>query len=239
MRKRSRTRGSSTRRTDRSMTFVPEEDEHGYAAAEAGWDDEEAYGEEEPRRTGGTRRPARRRRRRWRIAIAAATVAVLAIAAAVFLLPSRTSAEPFRTYANTGADSLHAEPPESWTPREGTPVTRSCRHDPMRSATRFLLGSSRPVERHPPASSRPHRRTRWACTSTRGHGLRHHDRRAQERHRRPRAGRGSPGPPTHRQLTIGGSPADELEGVVQDPTTPTRACRCGSTSSSRPPADRC
>ena len=96
---------------EQEHAFVPEEDEHGYAAAEAGWDDEEAYGEEELAAGSEAPAPARRRRRWLVVAIAAVSVAVLAIAAAVFLLPSRTSAEPFRDlFQHRWGDPLHAQP---------------------------------------------------------------------------------------------------------------------------------
>ena len=150
---------------EQDMTYVPGEDEHGYAAAEAGWDDEEAYGEayEEEGVTAAAEAPApARRRRRWLvIAIAAVTVAVLAVGAAVFLLPSRTSAEPFRSYANTGSIVPYTlSRPQSWTPKEGTASDTVLSSATRRGGRHVLPGLSRPVGRHPPAAGQLTRRTR-------------------------------------------------------------------------------
>ena len=203
------------------MPTSPRRTSTAYAAAEAAWDDEEAYGEEEA--AAGSEAPApTRRRRRWLVvAIAAVSVAVLAIVAAVFLLPSRTSAEPFRSYANTGGVIPYTlSRPESWAPREGNASDAVLSPRPDAVGNTFLFGST----------------DRWS--GTRGL-LATSPSDAVGMYVFP-TDTGSDTTPdalkgaisvlvpdgvtwasTHRQLTIGGSPADELEGVVQDPADPT------------------
>ena len=229
---------------EQEHAFAPGEDEHGYAAAEAGWDDEQAYGEayEEGARgrsggaragapasavAGGGHRSGRGRRPRHRGRGLPAPVPHVG-GAVPELLQHRWARSPTRSAV-----------PRAGLPREGTPVTRSCPHDPMRWATR---SSSAPPTggAAPAASSPPHRRTRWGCMSSR-----------RTRAPTPRTDAlkgaiavlvpdGVTWAPTHRQLTIGGSPADELEGVVSGPGRPhRRAFGSASTSCSRPPAAPC
>ncbi len=205
--------------------FVPEEDEHGYAAAEAGWDDDEVYGEEELAAGAEAPAPARRRRRWLVVAIAAASVAVLAIAAAVFLLPSRTSAEPFRTYSNTGGVIPYTlSRPESWTPREGNASDAVLSPRPDAVGNTFLFGSTDRWSgtRSLLATSPSDAVGMYVFPTDTGSDTTTDALKGAISVLVPD---GVTWASTHRQLTIGGNPADELEGVVQDPTNPTARLR--------------
>ena len=213
---------------EQEHAFAPGEDEHGYAAAEAGWDDEQAYGEayEEEGVTSAAEAPApARRRRRWLVvAIAAVAVAALAIGAAVVLLPSRTSAEPFRSYSNTGSSVPYTlSRPQSWTAKEGTASDTVLSSRPDAVGDTFFLGAAGSTQRwdgtrHLLASSPKDAVGMYvyasdATSDTTTDAL------------QSAIAVNAAGPiswdPAHWQRKIAGSPADELEGVMVNPADPT------------------
>jgi len=204
---------------EQEHAFVPEEDDQGYAAAEAGWDDEGTYEEEDLAAGTGAAAPARRRR--WlTVAISAVTVAVLAVAAAVFLLPSRTSAEPFLSYSNTGGVIPYTlSRPQSWAPREGNASDAVLSPRPDAVGNTFLFGSSDRWSgtRRLLAASPSDAVGMYVFPTDTGSDTTTDALKGAISVLMPD---GITWASTHRQLTVGGSPADELEGVVQDPADP-------------------
>jgi hypothetical protein len=208
---------------EQEHAFAPEEDEHGYAAAEAGWDDEEAYGEEELAAATGAPAPARRRRRWLVFGIAAVTVAVLAVAAAVFLLPSRTSAEPFRTYSNTGSSVPYTlSRPQSWTAKEGAASDTILSSRPDAVGDTFFLGATGSKQRWDGT------RQLLASSPKDAVGLYVYASDARSDTTtdalQSAIAVNAAGPitwaPSHWQRKVAGSRADELEGVMVNPADP-------------------
>jgi len=204
--------------------YAPEEGGYGDVPQEEGWYDEGAYGEEDPAGETGAPAPARRRRRWLVIAIAAVTVAVLAVAAVVFLLPSRTTAEPFRTYANPGSILPYTlSRPQSWTAQEGTASDAILSPRPDAVGDTFFLSASGSPQRwdgtrqllagSPQDAVGLYVYASRARSDTTTEGL------------ESAIAVNAAGPirwsPTHWQRTVAGSPADELEGVMSNPADPT------------------
>ena len=154
------------------------------------------------------------------VAIAAVTVAVLAIGAAVFLLPSRTSAEPFRSYSNTGGVIPYTlSRPQSWAPREGNASDAVLSPRPDAVGDTFLFGSADRWSgtRQLLAASPSDAVGMYVFPTDTGSDTTTDALKGAISVLMPD---GITWASTHRQLTVGGSPADELEGVVQDPTDP-------------------
>ena len=214
---------------DEDRAFEPEEDDRGYVAPEA---EGEAVGEEEDWGTGedawegedvaaaAATTDTRRRRRRWVvIAIAAATVAVLAVLA-VFLLRPSSQAEAFATYSRPDAEVPYTlSRPVSWTPRTGvgSDAVLSPRSDVVDSL--FFKGSADPwhdtrtlLQSSPGDAKGVYVYAVGTDSATTTDGLE-----AQLQTLLPDQLQFGP---THRQLTVAGNPADELEGAVQDPADP-------------------
>ena len=204
--------------TDQDPTYVSGGDDAPYAEPEAGWeaDEEESWDDSEP---GAPEAAARaRRRRRW-IAIAAATFVVLIVVAAVFLLPSRT-AESFRTFASPGTIVPYTvSHPQSWAEQNGVASDAVLSPRPGAVGPTFFQGSAdrwggtrRLLAASPADAVGLYIYAESTASDTTTDGLKSAigvllpDRLTFE--------------PMHRQLTIDGSPADELEGVLEDPTDP-------------------
>ncbi len=204
--------------TDQDPTYVSGGDDAPYAEPEAGWeaDEEESWDDSEP---GAPEAAARaRRRRRW-IAIAAATFVVLIVVAAVFLLPSRT-AESFRTFASPGTIVPYTvSHPQSWAEQNGVASDAVLSPRPDAVGPTFFQGSAdrwggtrRLLATSPADAVGLYVYAESTASDTTTDGLKSAidvllpDRLTFE--------------PMHRQLTIDGSPADELEGVLEDPTDP-------------------
>ena len=153
------------------------------------------------------------------IAIAAATLVVLIVVAAVFLLPSRT-AESFRTFANPGTIVPYTvSHPQSWAEQNGVASDAVLSPRPDAVGPTFFQGSAdrwggtrRLLATSPADAVGLYVYAESTGSDTTTDGLKSAidvllpDRLTFE--------------PMHRQLTIDGSPADELEGVLEDPTDP-------------------
>ena len=206
--------------TDQDLTYVQGGDDAPYTEPEAGWgaDEGEPWDDTAPAASEGATRPWRRRR--WRvIAIAAVTLVVLMVVAAVFLLPSRT-AEAFRTFTNPGAIVPYTvSHPQSWGEQSGVASDAVLSPRPDAVGSTFFQGSAdrwggtrRLMAASPGDAVGLYVYAESTAPDTTTDGLKNAisvllpDRVTFE--------------PMHRQLTIGGSPADELEGVMQDPKDP-------------------
>jgi serine/threonine protein kinase len=200
--------------------FASQEDQRGSAAPEAAWDgsdqgywDDGASADEPVRATA--------RRRRWLlIAVAAATCGVLAVAAALFLFPSR-SAEAFRTYDSPGTViPYRLSRPQSWTPQTGTASDTIVTPRPDAVGPTFLQGSpdrwtgTRRLLATSPADAV------GVYVSSQFTALDTSSAKALEGSVSSILNARPAFSPTHLQLTVAGSPADELEGVLADPADP-------------------
>ena len=206
--------------TDQDLTYVPGGDDAPYAEAEAGWDtdEEESWDDNGPAATEGAT-PTRRRRRWVVIAIAAATLVVLMVVAAVFLLPSRTP-EAFRTFVSPGTIVPYTvSHPQSWSEQNGVASDAVLSPRPDAVGHTFFQGSAdrwggtrRLMASSPADAVGLYVYAESTASDTTTDGLKSAidvllpDRLTFE--------------PMHRQLTIDGSPADELEGVLEDPANP-------------------
>ena len=205
--------------TDQDLTYVSDGDDASYAEPEAGWDadEEESWDDSAPATSEGS---TRARRRRWLvIAIAAATLVVLMVVAAVFLLPSRT-AEAFRTFASPGTIVPYTvRHPQSWGEQNGVASDAVLSPRPEAVGPTFFQGSAdrwggtrRLLATSPADAVGLYVYAESTASDTTTDGLKSAidvllpDRLTFE--------------PMHRQLTIDGSPADELEGVLEDPSDP-------------------
>ena len=163
--------------------------------------------------------PTRRRRRWLVIAIAAATLVVLMVVAVVFLLPSRT-AETFRTFVSPGTIVPYTvSHPQSWSEQNGVASDAVLSPRPDAVGHTFFQGSAdrwggtrRLMATSPADAVGLYVYAESTASDTTTDGLKSAidvllpDRLTFE--------------PMHRQLTIDGSPADELEGVLEDPANP-------------------
>jgi len=206
--------------TDQDLTYVAGGDDAPYAEPEAGWDadEEEPWDDSATAAPEGPTRPWRRRR--WLVtAIAAAALVVLMVVAAAVLLPSRT-AEAFRTFTNPAPIVPYTvSHPQSWGEQNGAASDAVLSPRPDAVGPTFFQGSAdrwggtrRLMAASPADAVGLYVYAESTGSDTTTDGLKNAisvllpDRLTFE--------------PMHRQLTIDGNPADELEGVLQDPTDP-------------------
>jgi hypothetical protein len=218
---------------EQDRAYGSAEDEQGDAGAGAGWDDEDAYAQEfdsdeelaaAAAAAAAESASARHRRRRWMlIGGAAVAVVLLAVGAALFLLPSRTTAESFQTYANPGSIIPYTlSRPQSWTAQEGAASDAILSPRPDAVGDTFFLSAS--------GSGQRWDGTRKLLASSPGSavGLYVYASEAKSDTTTDALQRAiavnAAGPiswdPAHWQRKVAGSPADELEGVMVDPADP-------------------
>jgi hypothetical protein len=212
--------GNPDAATDQDLTYVTGGDDASYAGSEAGWDadEEEPWEDNAPAAPEGAA-PSRRPRRWLVIAIAAATIVALMVVAAVYLLPSRTT-EPFRTFASPSTIVPYTvSHPQSWAEQNGVASDAVLSPRPDAVGRTFFQGSAdrwggtrRLMATSPADAVGLYVYAESTASDTTTEGLKSAisvllpDRLTFA--------------PMHRQLTIDGSPADELEGVLEDPTDP-------------------